>query len=61
MAREVPGHSIRQMLNSFAAAGIDVDEAIAGLGFRRSIKSGRSCETIWNRTPQTLSMCSRRM
>jgi DNA-binding CsgD family transcriptional regulator len=24
------------MLNSFAAAGIDVDEAIAGLGFRRS-------------------------
>lgn len=36
MPGEVPGHSIRQMLNSFAAAGIDVDEAIAGLGFRRS-------------------------
>jgi DNA-binding CsgD family transcriptional regulator len=35
MAGEVPGLVVRQMLNSFGAAGIDVDEAIAGLGFRR--------------------------
>ena len=35
MAGEVPGHAVRQMLNSFAAVGIDVDQAIVGLGFRR--------------------------
>lgn len=31
----VPGHAVRQMLNSFAAVGIDVDLALVGLGFRR--------------------------
>jgi DNA-binding CsgD family transcriptional regulator len=48
MAGEVPGHSIRQMLNSFAVAGIHVDEAIAGLGFRRSDLANPFFRASWD-------------